>query len=87
MGAYKQKWLEILQRATLPGWEIQEREDGIFINMPNVTDIKLIRDNIPMTIANLTLDITAPKERLKFTFHNGHEEFDYILNPAAEEVE
>lgn len=82
MGEYKQKWLQILKRANLQGWEIIDTEEGILIDMPNVTDLKLIRDNIPNTIAGLTLDITIPKEELKFTFHNGYETFEYVLNPA-----
>ncbi|RCH56595.1 hypothetical protein DJ568_01680 [Mucilaginibacter hurinus] len=83
MGAYKQKWLQILQRANLQGWKIEDTSEGIFIDMPNVADLKLIRDNIPNTIAGLTLDITIPKERLKFIFHNGHEQFEYVLNPDS----
>lgn len=84
MGIYKQKWMEILQRANLQGWTVEETDDAIHINMPNVTDLKLIRDNIPGTIAGLTLDIDEPKERLKFVFHNGYETFDYIINPDAD---
>ncbi len=87
MGAYKKKWLQILQRANLQGWQITDTEDGILIDMPNVTDLKLIRDNIPATIASLTLDIDTPKERLKFTFHNGYETFEYVLNPHEHEVD
>lgn len=87
MGAYKQKWMQILQRANLQGWTIEETADAIQINMPNVTDLKLIKDNIPNTIAALTLDIDVPKERLKFVFHNGYETFDYILNPNEHDRE
>jgi hypothetical protein len=83
MGEYKQKWLQILRRANLQGWEIIDTEEGIYIDMPNVTDLKLIRDNIPSTIAGLTLDITVPKEELKFIFHNRYETFEYVLNPAG----
>ncbi|RYZ99283.1 MAG: hypothetical protein EOP47_17215 [Sphingobacteriaceae bacterium] len=82
MGAYKQKWLQILRSANLQGWNIKDTDEGIYIHMPNVTDLKLIRDNVPATIAGLTLDITIPKEELKFTFHNGYEKFEYVLNPS-----
>ncbi|GAA4334989.1 hypothetical protein GCM10023149_42670 [Mucilaginibacter gynuensis] len=81
MGAYKQKWLDILNRANLQGWKVTDVAEGILIEMPNITDLKLIKDNVPSTIAALTLDIHAAKERLKFIFHNGHENFEYILNP------
>ncbi len=84
MSPYKQKWLQILDRANLPGWEIKDVAEGIQIDMPRVTDLKIIRDNIPYTIAGLTLDINIPKERLKFIFHNGYESFDYVLNPDAD---
>jgi hypothetical protein len=50
--------------------------------MPNITDLKLIRDNLPETLALMSLDIEVPKERLKFIVHNGYERFDYLLNPG-----
>ncbi len=81
MNAYQQKWLDILQHANLPGWEIKAVEDGIYVEMPKVTDLKLIRDNLPEILAALSLDIEIPKIRLKFHFHNGYENFEYILNP------
>jgi hypothetical protein len=30
----------------------------------------------------MSLDIDGPKERLKFIFHNGYENFEYLLNPG-----
>ncbi|NHA06855.1 hypothetical protein G7092_23835 [Mucilaginibacter sp. HC2] len=51
--------------------------------MPHVTDLKLIRDNLPQTMGLMSLDINLPKERLKFIFHNGYEQFEYLLNPAG----
>lgn len=81
MNLYQQKWLDILQEANLPGWEIKALDDGIYVDMPSVTDLKLIRDNLPMTLAAMALDIDAPKARLKFHFHNGYENFEYLLNP------
>jgi len=84
MGAYKQKWLEILQGANLQGWIIKDVDEGIYIDLPHLTSLKVIRDNIPATIAGLTLDIDVPKEPLKLIFHNGHETFEYMLNPEEE---
>ncbi|MBC7398484.1 MAG: hypothetical protein H7289_00965 [Mucilaginibacter sp.] len=81
MSAYQQKWLYILQNANLPGWDIKPLDDGIYVEMPHVTDLKLIRDILPETLAALSLDIEVPKSRLKFHFHNGYEDFEYILNP------
>ena len=54
--------------------------------MPQVTDLKLIRDNLPATLGAISLDITEPKDRLKFIFHNGHENFEYILNPDGDDL-
>jgi len=54
--------------------------------MPHVTDIKLIRDNIPATIGVMSLDINEKKERLKFIFHNGFEQFEYLLNPSENDL-
>ncbi|QEC75427.1 hypothetical protein [Mucilaginibacter ginsenosidivorax] len=82
MNVYQQKWLTVLHHASLPGWKIEARGDDIFIEMPHVTDLKLIRDNLPETLALMSLDITGPKERLKFIIHNGYEQFDYLLNPG-----
>jgi hypothetical protein len=81
MNAYQQKWVGILQHANLKGWEIKPLDDGIYVEMPHVTDLKLIKDILPETLAALSLDINIPKTRLKFQFHNGYENFEYILNP------
>ena len=86
MNAYQQKWLEILTNANLPGWKIAAEQDDIFIEMPHVTDLKLIRDNLPQTLAALSLDIALPKHKVKFVFHNGFENFDYILNPGGDDL-
>lgn len=86
MSAYQQKWVQILQNANLPGWDIKGVTDGIYVEMPHVTDLKLIRDILPETLAALSLDIALPKARLKFHFHNGYENFDYILNPNDEDL-
>ena len=82
MGAYQQKWLEILRNANLPGWDVKALDGGIYVEMPHVTDLILIRDILPETLAALSLDIDEPKSRLKFHFHNGFEKFDYVLNPS-----
>ena len=81
MNAYQEKWLENLKHANIPNWKIEPTGEDIYIEMPRVTDLKLIRDNLPAVIADMSLDITVPKERLKFIFHNGYENFEYILNP------
>ena len=86
MNAYQQKWLDLLQKANLKGWTVKAVEDGIYIDMPQVTDLKLIRDNIPATLGAMALDITEPKTRVKFIFHNGFETFDYILNPDSKDL-
>jgi hypothetical protein len=81
MNIYQQKWIEVLKNANIPGWKIEALDDDIYIEMPQVTDLKLIRDNLPATLGAISLDITEAKERLKFIFHNGRENFEYILNP------
>jgi hypothetical protein len=86
MNTYQQKWIDILQSANLPGWDIKAVEDGIYVEMPHVTDLKLIRDILPETLAALSLDIEVPKNRLKFHFHNGYENFQYILNPNDKDL-
>ncbi|MDB5030326.1 hypothetical protein [Mucilaginibacter sp.] len=86
MNAYQQKWLDLLHSANLPGWEIKALEDGIYIEMPHVTDLKLIRDSLPETLGAMSLDIDVPKSRVKFHFHNGYESFEYILNPHEEDL-
>jgi hypothetical protein len=82
MNLYQKKWLDVLHNTRLPGWKIEAQGEDIFIEMPHVTDLKLIRDNLPETLALMSLDIDVPKERLKFIIHNGHEQFDYLLNPG-----
>lgn len=86
MNTYQQKWIEVLKAANLKHWEITPQGDDILITMPNVTDLKLIRDNLPEVIASLSLDIDEHKERLKFIFHNNHENFEYTLNPTEKDL-
>ena len=80
MGAYQQKWLEILRGADLPGWDVKAVDDSIYVEMPRATNLKLTRDILPETLAALSLDINVTRSRLKFHFYNGHEKFDYVLN-------
>jgi hypothetical protein len=86
MNAYQQKWLDVLQGAGLREWKIEAQGEDIAIEMPHVTDLKLIRDNLPQTIAAISLDINLPAERLKFIFHNGYENFEYVLNPDKSDL-
>lgn len=86
MNAYQQKWLEIMQNANLSGWKVKAMDNDIYIDMPSVTDLKLIRDNLPLTLGAMALDINLPKSRLKFIFHNGYENFEYVLNPDADDL-
>jgi len=87
MNPYQQKWLEVLNNAGLSGWKIQARGNDIFIDMPQVTDLKLIRDNLPETLGLMALDINLSKQRLNFVFHNGKEQFEYLLNPTTDDLD
>ncbi|WP_454801521.1 hypothetical protein [Mucilaginibacter phyllosphaerae] len=86
MNAYQQKWLQVLQAAGVKDWKIEARGEDIAIDMPHVTDLKLIRDNLPATLGAISLDINLPHERIKFIFHNGYEHFEYVLNPNAADL-
>ena len=66
MNAYQQKWVEMLQKASLQGWTVKAVDDDIYVDMPSVTDLKLIRDNVPQTLGLMSLDITLPKTRVKY---------------------
>jgi hypothetical protein len=86
MNAYQQKWLDVLRSVGLKDWKIEPQGDDIAIEMPHITDLKLIRDNLPTTLGAISLDINLPHERLKFIFHNGYENFEYVLNPNAADL-
>lgn len=86
MNAYQQKWIDVLTAANLKGWVIEPQGDDIRITMPHVTDLKLIRDNLPEVIAAFSLDNEEPQQRLKFIFKNDAELFEYILNPTEEDL-
>lgn len=79
MNPYQQKWLDILNAASLPGWEIEPVGENIHIKMPHVDDLKVIRDNLPEIIAALSLDIDIPKEHLQLIIENGFEKFEYTI--------
>jgi len=87
MNPYQQKWIEVLKNAHIPGWEIKSKDEEIYVEMPQVRDLKLIRDNLPETLGLISLDISEEKQRLKFIFHNGHEQFEYILNPETADLD
>lgn len=86
MNAYQQKWIDVLTAANLKDWKIEPNGNDIEVTMPHVTDLKLIRDNLPLTLAAISLDIEEPKERLVFRFHNGYENFEYVLNPGDSDL-
>jgi len=86
MNPYQQKWIEVLKNANIPNWKIEAQDENIYIEMPHVTDLKLIRDNLPATLAAMSLDIDEPRKRLKFIFHNGYENFEYLLNPGEDDL-
>lgn len=87
MNAYQQKWIDVLNNAHIKDWKIEAIGEDIVVQMPNVTDLKLIRDNLPATIAAISLDIDVPHERLKFIFQNGYENFEYVINPQKGDLE
>ena len=86
MNPYQEKWIEMLKAANLRDWKIEPLGENILVEMPDVTDLKLVRDNLPMVIGSLSLDIRGPKERLQFVFRNGRENFEYVLNPTEEDL-
>lgn len=86
MNAYQQKWIDILKAANLQNWKIEPVGDDILVEMPHVTDLKLVRDNLPEVLGSLSLDIDVPKERLQFIFKNGYENFEYVLNPTEQDL-
>ncbi|QKJ30147.1 hypothetical protein HQ865_10370 [Mucilaginibacter mali] len=87
MNTYQQKWIDILNNAGLQGWEITPVGDDIMVVMPHITDLKVIRDNLPTIIGQLSLDIEEPAKRLRFIIKNGYEEFDYVINPNYSDLE
>ena len=86
MNAYQQKWIEMLKAANLHDWKINPVGEDIEIELPHITDLKLVRDNLPEVLGSLSLDIHEPKERLQFIFKNGHENFEYLLNPTEQDL-
>ena len=86
MNSYQQKWIDVLKAANLKDWQIEPLGDDIRVTMPNLTDLKLIRDNLPEVIAAFSLDNEEPQQRLKFIFKNDKELFEYILNPTEEDL-
>ncbi len=86
MNAYQEKWLSVLKSANLKNWEIEPQGDNILVKMPHITDLKVIRDNLPEIVAALSLDIEIPKQRVEFIFENGYEKFEYVINPSDKDL-
>jgi hypothetical protein len=87
MSVYQQKWIEVLQHANVPGWEINAQGDDILILVPDNHSIKELANNLETVLAEISLDITLPKERLKFIIRNSREEVDYVFNPDESDLE
>jgi hypothetical protein len=87
MNAYQQKWIEVLQHANIPQWEINVEDGDILIHTPDNRSIKELADNLEAVLAEISLDITLPKERLRFVIRNSREELDYVLNPDKGDLE
>lgn len=86
MNAYQQKWIEVLQHANVPNWTIAGQGDDILIRVPDNHNIKELADNLELVLAEVSLDITLPKERLKFIIMNSREMVDYVLNPNESDL-
>jgi hypothetical protein len=86
MNAYQQKWIEVLQHANVPGWEINSQEDDILIHVPDIHSIKELANNLETVLAQISLDFTLPKYRLRFIIRNSREELDYIINPSDSDL-
>jgi hypothetical protein len=87
MNAYQQKWIEVLQHANVPGWDINAQGYDILIHVPENHSIEELANNLETVLAEISLDITLPKERLKFIIRNSREEVDYVLNPDESDLE
>jgi fructose-1,6-bisphosphatase/sedoheptulose 1,7-bisphosphatase-like protein len=86
MNAYQQKWIEVLQHANVPNWAITGQDNDILIHVPDNHNIKELADNLETVLAEVSLDITLPKERLKFIIRNSREMVDYVLNPDESDL-
>jgi hypothetical protein len=86
MSAYQQKWIEVLQHANVPNWTISDHDGGVLIQVPDNYNIKELADNLEIVLAEVSLDITLPKERLKFVIRNSREILDYVLNPDESDL-
>ncbi|WCT13810.1 hypothetical protein [Mucilaginibacter jinjuensis] len=86
MSAYQQKWIEVLQHANVPNWKISDQDNDILIHVPDNHSIKELADNLELVLAEVSLDITLPKERLKFIIRNSGEMVDYVLNPGESDL-
>jgi hypothetical protein len=82
MNAYQEKWIGLFQGARIPNWQVKANGDDVEIQVPADVDLKILRDNFPQTVAAMSLDITIPKERVRFVLHNGQASTEYILNPT-----
>lgn len=86
MNAYQEKWIELFQGANIPNWQIKAKGEEVEIKVPEHTDLKVLRDNFPETVAAMSLDITIPKQRVRFVLHNGRHDTEYILNPTENDL-
>ncbi|QJD97434.1 hypothetical protein HH214_16930 [Mucilaginibacter robiniae] len=86
MNAYQEKWIEVLSNAHIKDWKIEPQDNDIAITLPQGTQAKTVLENLPDVVATLSLDITVPKERLKFVLKSGQEVHDYVLNPTDEDL-
>lgn len=86
MNAYQQKLIEILQHTNVPNWTIKPAGDYVLIRVPDNHSINDLANNLETVLAEISLDINLPKERLKSIIKNSREEIDYVLNPTESDL-
>ena len=70
MSAYKDEWIDILQKQKFNGWLIASDRKHIFINIPDDQNIDLVLEEFKMKAQELKKKIKSKPDKLGFFIGN-----------------
>ena len=70
MSAYKDEWIEILQKQKFSGWLIASDRNHIFINIPDDQNLDLVLEEFKVKAQELKTKIKSKPDKLGFFVGN-----------------
>lgn len=79
MGAYRNKWFKLLKEQHIAEWQVMQHGQAITIKVPADGDYEKAKADFQHILTRLKLNVTEPKEWLKFILYNSKFWYQYIV--------